>query len=163
MTTTTTSPKLPDRTASGQDMFQPRSLVEILSFLRDLHVDPARVRSQDIGLIYSAMFGMAWADPETEQHRTDFLSKVGPESARHLCRYVLHHHPEGRFGDGFTDDDLELVLCPLTIAVAMVLLHPELAPEGFSCELAITTAGKLSGRRLRKLTGLPSMDKEARH
>ena len=68
--------------ASGQDMFQPRSLVEILSFLRDLDVDPARVRSQDIDLIYSTMFGLAWVDPETEQLRTDFLSKVGPESAR---------------------------------------------------------------------------------
>ena len=127
-----------------------RSLGEILSFLYDLNVDPAKVRPQDIEFTYLAMFQAPWTDTEMEALRIRFLETLGAESGRSLCRYALHHHPVPRFSDGFTDDDLELVLRHLTTAAVMVLLHPELAPKDFSIDLAITEDGFLWGARRRQ-------------
>ena len=145
------------------DGFQPRSLVEILSFLRDLDPDQAKVRSQDIDFTYSAMFDTPWSDPETEALRKEFLKKVGPESGRYLCRYELHHHTLDRFADGFTDDDLESLLGRLTMAIIMVLHHADLAPDDFSLELTITEEGELCGRLLRDATGVAAKLRNTRH
>ena len=82
---------------TDSDRNTPQSLDQILSFFRDLDVDPTKVRSQDINFAYAAMFGLKWSDPETEHLRTEFLRKVGPDSGRHLCKYALHHHPLDRF------------------------------------------------------------------
>ena len=143
--------------------FQPRSFGEIVAFLRDLEVDPTKVRSLDIDFVYVTMFGMEWSDPEIEQLRTDFLGKIGPETGRHLCKYLLHHHAEGCLSDGFTDDDLAVLLGHWTTGVVMVLHHPDLAPDDFSLELAITTAGELCARMLSDAVGLTSTHAEVRH
>ncbi len=140
----------------------PLSLDQILSFFRDLDVDPTKVRFHDINFAYSAMFGLEWSDPETEQLRTEFLRKVGPDSGRHLCKYALHHHPLDRFSDGFTDDDLELLLGRLTIAVIMLLHHLDLAPQEFRLELGIR-GGALFARLPDDAPGGASNDREVLH
>ena len=122
-----------------------RSLSEILSFLYDLNVDPAKVCPQDINFTYSAMFQVPWTDTEIEALRIHFLGTLGAESGRCLCRYALHHHPV-RFSDGFTDDDLDDLLDYLIMAMIMVLHHPDLAPKDFSNDLAITEGGFLWAR-----------------
>ena len=136
----------PGSHACDTDKLQPRSLAEILSFFEDLAVDRGKVRSVDIDFVYAAMFGVEWSDPESEQLRRDFLRKIGPESARYLCRYVLHHHPVERFGEGFTDEDLDSLLGRLRIVVILLLLHADLSPEASSLDLAITAAGELHAR-----------------
>ena len=121
-----------------------RSLREILAFLHDLNVDPAKVRPQDIELTYEAMFQTPWTDTDMEALRIRFLETLGAESGRCLCRYVLHHYPVPRFGQGFTEDDLEDLLKHLAIAMILVLHHPDLAlKEDFSVDLAITEDGLL--------------------
>ncbi len=123
-----------------------RSLREILAFLHDLNVDPAKVRPQDIEFTYLAMFQAPWTDTEREALRIRFLETLGAESGRCLCRYVLHHHPVP-LSDGFTEDDLDGLLKHLTIAMILVLHHPDLAPkEDFSVDLAITEDGLLWAR-----------------
>ena len=133
------------------DELRPWSISEILSFIKNLAVDPTRVRPEDIDFAYSAMFGVAWSDPEIEELRTEFLRAVGPDSARHLCKYVLHHHPGDRFSDGFTDEDLDTLLSPLTVAVTLLLGHVELAPNALF-DVGITAGGLLIARPSRDAT-----------
>ncbi len=140
------------------DELRPWSISEILSFIKNLAVDPTRVRPEDIDFAYSAMFGVAWSDPEIEALRTEFLRAVGPDSARHLCRYVLHHHPGDRFSDGFTDVDLDTLLSPLTVAVILLLRHAELAPTELSFDVEITAGGLLRARPSRDATESATKD-----
>ncbi len=139
------------------DELHPWSISEILSFIRNLAVDPTRVRPEDIDFAYSVMFGVAWSDPEIEELRTEFLRAVGPDSARHLCKYVLHHHPGDRFSDGFTDEDLDTLVSPLTVAVTLLLGHAELAPNALF-DVGITAGGLLIARPSRDATESATKD-----
>ena len=125
------------------DSFEPRSLVEIMTFLRNLEVDPTVVRPTDIDLLYEAMFTFPWSDPETEELRTDLLRTMGSESGRDLCK---RHSPMRCCSDGVLDDDLESSLGRLTAAVILVLRHVDLNPDGFSLDLSITGDRRLCAR-----------------
>ena len=123
------------------------SLSEILSFLHDLDVDSARVRPEDIKLLYLVMFDQRQDDPEIEQLRKEFLRRIGPDSAHHLCRYVLHRHKVDRLGDGFTEEDLGSLMKRLVIDVVLLLRHADIAAPGTpTLDLAITAEGALLAR-----------------
>ena len=123
------------------------SLSEILSFLHDLDVDSARVRPQDITLLYQVMFGQHIDDPEIEQLRTEFLRRIGPDSAHHLCQYVLHRRKVDRLGDGFTDEDLGSLMGGLIVDIILILRHADIAAPGTpTLDLAITADGALLAR-----------------
>ena len=140
------------------DGLRPWSISEILLFLKNLAVDPTRVRPEDIDFVYSTMFGVAWSDPEIEELRTEFLRAVDPDSARHLCKYILHHHPGDRFSDGFTDEDLDSLVSPLIVAVTLLLGHSELAPNALSFDVGITAGGLLIARPSRDATESATKD-----
>ena len=109
------------------------------------------------------MFDVAWSDPETEELRAAFLKRIGPESARHLCKYVLHHHPVGRFADGFTEDDLGELLNRLTVGVIMLLHHSEITLDDMRLDLEVTAGGELQARPSSNAAGPAPTRKETSH
>ncbi len=130
---------------------RPRSFGEIMSHFRDMAVDPAKIRPKDVDLVYRLTFGHEHSDTETELLRTEFLRRVGPAGARHLCRFVLHEERTDRVSDDHAagryttrTDGLVSVIGNLFGTVKLLIFfHEDLAPEGVTVDFAIAPDGTL--------------------
>lgn len=139
---------------------RPRSFGEIMSHFRDMAVDPAKIRPKDVDLVYRLTFGHEHSDTETELLRTEFLRRVGPAGARHLCRFVLHEERTDRVSDDHAAgryDGLVSVIGNLFGTVKLLIFfHEDLAPEGVTVDFAIAPDGTMHMRlpdRFRQQNG----------
>jgi len=140
--------------SAGAEETRGQPLGEILRAIYDVTGEDELKRKQTAFLYMFVWEGSI--EDEYDELKNEFVNVLGTATARRLCAFVLRAHKYDLITDGFTDDEMSLLLNRLFVLMVMLLHHNDIAAKN-ALEVALSEGGLhlrawVSNRRLEPTT-----------